>query len=147
MKHRHTNQYRQPHLEEMKHSIKRIRVLPIPLLIPVMLLPFFGHGIPQIGILLIPAISYWIYREMRRHRDAETSYQKAIQQGWWQTKLQAQTDARFRNLLILFAGGLLCLFLFYPPLGILGVVSAAHFVLISPDLFSFGKKKNEGGLS
>ena len=133
MKHSHANQYRQPRLDEMKHAIKRIRVFPIPLLIPVMLLPFFGHGISLIGILLLPAVSYWIYREMRKHRDAGTSYQAAIQKGWRQTVDRAQTDVRFRNLLILLAGGLLCLFLLCPPIGILGAVSAAYFVLISPN--------------
>jgi hypothetical protein len=77
--------------------------------------------------------SYWIYREMRKHRDTGTSYQAALQKGWRQTVDRAQTDVRFRNLLILFAGGLLCLFLLCPPLGILGTVSAAYFVLISPN--------------
>ena len=133
MKHSHANQYRQPRLDEMKHAIKRIRVFPIPLLIPVMLLPFLGLGISVVSTLLILAISYWIYREMRKHRNAGTSYQAAIQKGWRQTKARAQTDVRFRNLLILFAGGLLCLFLLCPPLGILGTVSAAYFVLISPN--------------
>ena len=133
MKHSHANQYRQPRLDEMKHAIKRFRVFPIPLLIPVLLMPFLGSGIPALSILLIPAVGFWIYREMRKHRNAGTSYQAAIQKGWRQTKARAQTDVRFRNLLILFAGGLLCLFLLCPPLGILGTVSAAYFVLISPN--------------
>jgi hypothetical protein len=145
MKHSHTDQYRQTRLAEIKQTIKRIRVFPIPLLLPVMLLPFFGHGISLISILLIPAISYWIYREMRRNRDSGTSYREAVQEGWRQTKDRAKTDARFRNLLIIFAGGLFCLLALYPPLGILGAVSAAHFVLISPDLFPAGKNKIEGG--
>lgn len=133
MKHSHANQYRQPRLDEMKHAIKRFRVFPIPLLIPVMLLPFLGSGIPALSILLIPAVGFWIYREMRKHRNAGTSYQAAIQKGWRKTADRAQTDVRFRNLLILFAGGLLCLFLLYPPIGMLGAMIAAYFVLISPD--------------
>ena len=133
MKHSHANQRIQPRLDEMKQAIKRIRVFPIPLLIPVMLLPFLGLGLSVVSTLLILAISYWIYREMRKHRNAGTSYQAAIQKGWRQTKARAQTDVRFRNLLILFAGGLLCLFLLCPPIGILGAVSAAYFVLISPN--------------
>ncbi len=145
MKQDHTNQSRQPRLAGIKQTMKRIRVFPIPLLVPAMLVPFMGHGIPLLSILLIPASSYWIYREMRRSRDSETSYREAIQEGWRQTKDRAKTDARFRNLLILFAGGLFCLLALYPPLGILGAVSAAHFVLISPDLFPAGKNKIEGG--
>lgn len=144
MKHSHANQYRQSHPDETKHVIKRIRVYPIPLLIPVMLFPFLGHGISLIGILLLPAVSYWIYHEMRKHRDAGTSYTAALQKGWRQTKDRAQTDVRFRNLLILFAGGLLCLFLLCPPLGIQGAIIAAYFVLISPDRFAGGKKKGGG---
>lgn len=132
MKHSN-NQYRQPRLTEMKRAIKHIRVFPIPLLIPVVLLPFLGPGISAINILLIFAGSYWIYREMRKHQNSGTSAQAAIQKGWQQTKDRAQTDVRFRNLLILFAGGLLCLFLLYPPMGILGAISAAYCVLIAPD--------------
>lgn len=133
MKHSHANQRIQPRLDDMKHTMKRIRVFPIPLLIPVVFLPFFGHGISVISILLILAASYWIYREMRKHRNAGTSYQASIQKGWRKTKDRAQTDIRFRNLLILSAVGLLYLFLLCPPLGILGAVIAAYFVLISPD--------------
>ena len=141
----YTNQCRHPRLTGIKQTIKRIRVLPIPLLIPALLVPFAGHGISLLSILLIPVFSYWIYREMRRHRDLGTSYREAIQEGWRQTNDRAKTDARFRNLLILFTGGLLCLFAFCPPLGILGAVSASHFVLISPDLFPSGKNKIDGG--
>ncbi len=141
MKNSHTNQCRQPRLDEIKHAIKRIRVFPIPLLIPVMLLPFLGPGVSVLSILLILAASYWIYREMRKHRNAETSYQAAIQKGWRQTIDCAQTDVRFRNLLILFSGGLFYLFLLCPPLGILGAISAAYFVLISPNRFSGGKRR------
>ena len=144
MKNSYANQYRHPRLDEIKHAIKRIRVFPIPLLIPVMLLPFLGPGVSVISILLILAASYWIYREMRKGRNAGTNYQAAVQKGWRQTIDRAQTDVRFRNLLILFAGGLLCLFLLCPPLGILGAISAAYFVLISPDRFSGGKKKGGG---
>ena len=144
MKNSHANQYRHLRLDGMKHAIKRIRVFPIQLLIPVMLLPFLGPGVSVISILLILAASYWIYREMRKGRNAGTNYQAAVQKGWRQTKARAQTDVRFRNLLILFASGLFCLFLLCPPLGILGAVSAAYFVLISPDHFSGGKKKGGG---
>lgn len=112
MKNSHANQRIQPRLDEMKHAIKRIRVFPIPLLIPFMLSPFLGPGISVISILLIFAVSYWIYREMSKDRNAGTSYQAAIQKGWRQTKDRAQADVRFRNLLILFAGGLLCCFCF-----------------------------------
>ena len=133
MKNSHANQRLQPRLDEMKHAIKRIRVFPIPLLIPVMLLPFLGPGVSVISILLILAISYWIYREVCKGRSAGTSYPAAIQKGWRQTKDRAQADVRFRNLLILLAGGLLCLFLLYPPIGMLGAIIAAYFVLISPD--------------
>ncbi len=140
MKNSYANQYRHPRLDEMKHAIKRIRVFPIPLLIPVLLFPFLGPGVSVISILLIFAASYWIYREMRKGRNAGTNYQASVQKGWRQTIDRAQTDVRFRNLLILFSGGLLCLFLVCPPLGILGAVSAAYFVLISPNRFLGGKK-------
>ena len=133
MKHNHANNYSKPRLSEMKHAIKRIRIFPIPLLIPVALLPFFGPGIYVISILLVTAVIYWIYREMSKNRNSGTSCQAAIQKGWQQTKDRAQTDVRFRNLLILFAGGLLCLFLLYPPIGILGAISAAYFVMIYPN--------------
>lgn len=145
MKYNHTDPCRQPRFAEIRQTMKRIRVFPVPLLIPAMLFPFMGHGISLLSILLVPVSSYWIYREMRRNRDSGTSYREAIQEGWRQTKNRAKTDARFRNLLILFAGGLFCLLALYPPLGILGAVSAAHFVLISPDLFPAGKNKIEGG--
>lgn len=133
MKHNHASQYSHHRLDDMKHTIRRIRVFPIPLLIPVVLFPFLGPGISVISILLALAVSCWIYREMRKRRNAGTSYQATIQKGWQQTKDRAQTDIRFRNLLILSASGLLCLFLLYPPIGILGAIAAAYFVLISPN--------------
>lgn len=144
MKYNCANRYRQPRLDGMKHTIKRIRVFPIPLLIPVMLLPFLGRGVAALSILLIPVVGFWIWREMRKHRAEGSSYQADIQKGWRQTKDRAQTDVRFCNLLILFAGGLLCLFLLCPPLGIMGAISAAYFVLISPDRFPSGGNKGGG---
>lgn len=133
MKHNHSNRYRQPRPAEMKSTIKHIRIFPIPLLIPVAFLPFLGPGISVISILLFFAGSYWIYREMCKHQSAGTSYKAAVQKGWKQTKDRAQDDVRFRNLLILFTGGLLCLFLICPRLVILGAFIAGYFVLISPD--------------
>lgn len=120
---------------QKKWVFERVRVIPLPFFLPMLILPFLSGiyiHIVHIAILVL-TITWVLLNKNKLKAYPVKEYWQRVKKGWTELYSKSKADSRLKNL-INASGIIIGILLFIAPtLGLCALLIATHIVLAAPD--------------